>query len=189
MDDECLVSAAKAGNRSAFTELYERHSRKVLPRIYRITKNREDAEDAFQDAVLRAFVHLKSFEGRSNFTSWLTRIAINSALMILRKRRGGEVSFEQISDDSEKNSRTWEPRDLAETAEAGYVRRETEELLRKAIQRLPCIFREAVELHLDREYSTNEIAQELGISPSATKTRLMRARKTMRRRLSRTRLA
>ncbi|MBV8437590.1 MAG: RNA polymerase sigma factor, partial [Silvibacterium sp.] len=67
-DDDLLVSAARAGDRSAFVELYERHSRKVLPRIYRITKNREDAEDAFQDAVLRAFVHMKSFEGRSNFT-------------------------------------------------------------------------------------------------------------------------
>ena len=65
-DDALLVSAAKAGDRSAFVELYERHSRKVLPTIYRITKNREDAEDAFQDAVLRAFVHIKSFEGRAN---------------------------------------------------------------------------------------------------------------------------
>src|ERR1700757_4578704 len=101
MDDELLVSAASAGDSSAFVELYERHSRKVLPRIYRITKNREDAEDAFQDAVLRAFAHMKGFEGRSNFTSWLTRIAINSALMVLRKRRGGaEISIEQMSDDS-----------------------------------------------------------------------------------------
>jgi RNA polymerase sigma-70 factor (ECF subfamily) len=183
MDDTRLVSAARAGDRSAFTELYERHSRKVLPRIYRITKNREDAEDAFQEAVLRAFVHLKSFEGRSNFTSWLTRIAINSALMVLRKRRGGEVSFEQICDDSGKNSRAWEPRDLAETPEANFARRESEELLRKAIRRLPSIFGEAMELQLAREYSTSQIAQELGISLSAAKSRLMRARKTVRRRL------
>ncbi len=186
MDDMRLVSAASAGDHSAFTELYERHSRKVLSSIYRITKNQEDAEDAFQDAILRAFVHLKSFEGRSNFTSWLTRIAINSALMVLRKRRGGEVSFEQICDDSEKNSRAWEPRDQAETPERRYARRESEELLRGAIQRLPCIFREAVELQFAREYSTSQIAQELGISLSAAKSRLMRARKTMRRRLSAT---
>jgi RNA polymerase sigma-70 factor (ECF subfamily) len=183
INDTRLLSAARAGHRSAFTELYERYSRKVLPRIYRITKNREDAEDAFQDAVLRAFVHLKGFEGRSNFTSWLTRIAINSALMVLRKRRGGEVSFEQICDDSEKNSRAWEPRDLAETPEARYARRQSEELLRKAIQRLPCTFREAVELRL-AEYSTSQVAEELGISVPAAKARLMRARRTMRRRLS-----
>jgi RNA polymerase sigma-70 factor, ECF subfamily len=185
-DDDLLVSAAKAGDRKAFVELYERHSKKVLPRIYRITKNQEDAEDAFQEAVLRAFVHLKSFEGRSNFTSWLTRIAINSALMVLRKRRGGEVSFEQICDDPEKNARAWEPRDLAETPETRCSRRESEQLLRKVIQQLPCIFREAVELQLAREYSTGQIAQELGISLSAAKSRLMRARKTMRRRLSAT---
>src|ERR1700757_750551 len=98
-DDDLLVSAARAGDRSAFVELYERHSRKVLPKIYRITKNHEDAEDAFQDAVMRAFVHIKNFEGRSHFTSWLTRIATNSALMVLRKRREGtEISIEQMCD-------------------------------------------------------------------------------------------
>ena len=183
MDDEFLVSAARSGDRNAFVELYERHSRKVLPRIYRITKNREDAEDAFQDAVLRAFVHLKSFEGRSNFSSWLTRIATNSALMVLRKRRAAEISFEQICHDPE-NSRAWEPRDQAETPEAGYARRESERLLQTTIQRLPCVFREAVELQHSRGFSTSQVAEELGISLSAAKSRLMRARRVVRRRLS-----
>jgi RNA polymerase sigma-70 factor, ECF subfamily len=133
---------------------------------------------------LRAFVHVKSFEGRSTFASWLTRIATNSALMVLRKRRSGaEISIEQMSDDSE-NSRGWEPPDYAETPEANYARRESEELLRKTIQRLPCIFRDVVELQHAQEYSTSQLAEELGISPSAAKSRLMRARKTMRRHLS-----
>lgn len=184
MNDDLLVSAARSGDARAFVELYERHSRKVMPRIYRITKNREDAEDAFQDAVMRAFVHVKSFEGRSNFTSWLTRIATNSALMVLRKRRGGtEVSIDQMCDDAE-NSRHWEPCDQAETPEAGYARRETEQLLRNTIDRLPPIFREAVELQHAREYSTGEVAEELGISLSAAKSRLMRARRVVRRRLT-----
>lgn len=186
MDDTRLVSAARAGDRSAFTELYERHSRKVLPRIYRIVKNREDAEDVLQDAVLSAFVHLKSFEGRSNFTSWLTRIAINSALMVLRKRRGAEISIEQLRDDS-KNPRTWEPQGHSETPEACYARRESEELLRNAIQRLPFIFRDSLELQHAREYSSSQVAEELGVSVSAAKSRLMRARRTLRRRLSGTR--
>ena len=186
-DDDLLVSAARAGDRNAFVELYERHSRKVLPRIYRITKNREDAEDAFQDAVLKAFVHMKGFEGRSNFTSWLTRIAINSALMVLRKRRGAaEVSIEQMRDDSE-NLRAWEPPDHSETPEAHCARRESEELLRNAIQRLPCVFRDAVELRHSQEYSCSQIAEELGISSSAAKSRLMRARRTLGRHLSGTR--
>ncbi|HTD55893.1 MAG TPA: sigma-70 family RNA polymerase sigma factor [Silvibacterium sp.] len=187
MDDELLVSAARAGDRSAFVELYERHSRKVLPSIYRITKNREDAEDAFQDAVMRAFVHVKGFEGRSSFTSWLTRIATNSALMVLRKKRGAaEISIDQMCDDTE-TLRAWEPRDQAETPEAGYARRETEQLLRNAVRRLPPAFRDALELQHAREYSTGQVAAELGISLSAAKSRLMRARKVLRRRLSGTR--
>jgi RNA polymerase sigma-70 factor, ECF subfamily len=186
-DEELLVTAARAGDHNAFVELYERHSRKVLPRIYRITKNREDAEDAFQDAVMRAFAHMKAFEGRSTFTSWLTRIATNSALMVLRKKRGGaEISMEEMCDDSEK-PRAWEPPDLAETPEARYARQESEDLLRSAIQRLPCIFRDAIELQQAREYSSGQVAEDLGISLSAAKSRLMRARRTLRRRLSGTR--
>ena len=184
VNDDLLVSAARCVDASAFVELYERHSRKVLPRLYRITKNREDAEDALQDAAMRAFLHVKDFEGRANFSSWLTRIATNSALMVLRKRRTAEISIEHIYDDSE-NSRGWEPRDLAETPEASYRRRESERLMRNAIQRLPCIFREAVELQHSREYSTEQVAAELGISLSAAKSRLMRARKAVKHRLSR----
>jgi RNA polymerase sigma-70 factor (ECF subfamily) len=185
-DDDLLVSAAKAGDHTAFVALYERHSRKVLSRIYRITKNLEDAEDAFQDAVLRAFAHLKGFEGRSNFSSWLTRIAINSALMVLRKRRGrAEISIEQTCDSD--SPRAWEPPDHSETPEACYARRENEELLRNAVQRLPCIFRDVVELQHSRKYSSRQVAEELGISVSAAKSRLMRARRTMRQRLSGTR--
>lgn len=67
VDDETLGTAARAGDRRAFAELCERHSRKILPRIYRILKSREDAEDAFQDTILRAFIHIKTFEGRSSF--------------------------------------------------------------------------------------------------------------------------
>lgn len=185
MNDEVLVSAARSGDSSAFVALYERHSRKVLPRLYRITKNREDAEDALQDAALKAFVHLKSFEGRSNFASWLTRIAINSALLVLRKRRE-TASIEQLSEPSE-NHRAWEPQDNAESPEALSARRQSEELLRNAIQRLPSIFRDAVELQHAQDCSTGRVASELGISESAAKSRLMRARIFLRRRLSRAR--
>ena len=183
MNDEVLVSAARSGDSGAFVELYERHSRKVLPRIYRITKNREDAEDALQDAVLRAFVHVKSFEGRSTFASWLTRIATNSALMVLRKRRAGtEISIEQLSEPSEDHQ-PWEPQDYSESPEAYSARRQREELLRNAIQRLPSIFRDAVELQGAEECSTGLIAERLGISESAAKSRLLRARKALQRRL------
>jgi len=189
VDDGVLVSAAKAGDTNAFVELYKRHARRVLPKIYLITKNREDAEDAFQDTIMRAFAHLNCFEGRSSFRSWLTRIAINSALMILKKRRGAaEVSLEEVHDDSE-NLSFWEPLDQAETPEACCMRREREQILSNVIGRLPLTFREPIELRYLRGYSVAQVAEELGISRSAAKTRLMRARKNARRRLPKTRLS
>ena len=85
--EEQLIAAAKTGKRAPFGELCERHAKKVFRVAHRITRNREDAEDAVQDCLLSAFVHLKGFDGRSRFATWLTRIAINAALMKLRKNR------------------------------------------------------------------------------------------------------
>src|SRR5271157_6635749 len=87
MGDEMLVTAAQGGQDWAFVELCARYSKRVFNTIYGVTKNREDAEDAHQDSMMRAFLHLKQFDGRSSFATWFTRIGINSALMILRKRR------------------------------------------------------------------------------------------------------
>src|SRR5580658_5431217 len=94
-----LVTAARAGSSAAFEELQSRYSRRLYRRIQSITRNHEDAEDALQETFLRAYLALDSFEGRSQFASWLTRIAINSALMVLRRRRRrAEVSFEPPSE-------------------------------------------------------------------------------------------
>src|ERR1700688_134666 len=91
-----LIAAAKSGRRAPFGELCERHVKKVFRVIHRIMRNREDAEDAMQDCLLNAFVHLKDFDGRSRFATWLTRIAINAALMKRRKNRGvQEVPMEK----------------------------------------------------------------------------------------------
>jgi RNA polymerase sigma factor (sigma-70 family) len=87
MGDDMLVAAAQDGQEWAFVELCTRNSKRVFNTIYGVTKNREDAEDALQDSMMRAFLHLKQFDGRSSFATWFTRIGINSALMILRKRR------------------------------------------------------------------------------------------------------
>src|SRR5580692_9518906 len=86
--EEHLIAAAKTGRRAPFGELYERHLKRVSCVTRRIIRNREDAEDAAQECFLNAFVHLKDFDGRSQFATWLTRIAINVALMKLRKKRG-----------------------------------------------------------------------------------------------------
>ena len=178
--DAVLVSTAKSGDANAFVELSKRHSNRLLQTTYRITRNRQDAEDAVQDSLLKAFTHLNDFQEKSSFSTWLTRIAINSALMILRKKRVCvEISIDG-GDDSGETYERWEPRSLTEDPENRFARSEREELLRDAILRLPPVIREAVELRQARDYSTREIAQALGISVAAVKSRLSRARLTLR---------
>jgi RNA polymerase sigma-70 factor (ECF subfamily) len=178
--DAELVSTAKAGDANAFVELSKRHSNRLLLTTYRITRNWQDAEDALQDSLLKAFSHLNGFQEKSSFATWLTRIAINSALMILRKKRVCvEISIDG-SDDSGDTSGRWEPTSLTEDPESRLARKEREELLRDAILRLPRLCREVLELRRAREYSTREIAQALGISVPAVKSRLSRAKLTLR---------
>lgn len=183
MSDALLVSTAKSGSGDAFVELSKRHYKRVFYETYRITRNREDAEDALQDSLLRAFSHLNNFQERSSFSTWLTRIAINSALMILRKRRNCfELSLDGIGDPGD-NFERWETESHAEDPESGYLRREREALLKDAIVRLSPRCREVVELWQASEYSAREIAQVLGISVPAVKSRLSRARLTLRAKL------
>jgi RNA polymerase sigma-70 factor, ECF subfamily len=180
MSEAALVSIAKLGDSDAFVELSKLHSDKILRTIYRVTRNWHDAEDALQDAMLRAFSHLKDFQEKSSFCTWLTRIAINSALMILRKKRGCyEISFGGI-DDSGDNYERWELRSPAESPESRLTRKEREELLRDEVLRLPQVLREVVELQQAKGYSVREIAQALRISVPAVKSRLARARLTLR---------
>jgi RNA polymerase sigma-70 factor, ECF subfamily len=180
MSEAALVSMAKLGDSEAFVELSKLHSNRLLRTIYHITRNWHDAEDALQDATLRAFSHLEDFQGKSSFCTWLTRIAINSALTILRKkRRCYEIPFEGI-DDSADNYESWEVKSPAENPESRLARKEREELLRDAILGLPQVLREIVELRQARGYSTRKTAQALGISVPAVKARLWRARLTLR---------
>jgi RNA polymerase sigma-70 factor (ECF subfamily) len=180
ISDNLLVSAAKLGDANAFVELSNRHAKKILGRIYRITRNWEDAEDVLQDSFLKALIHLKKFEGRSSFSSWLTRIAMNSAFMLLRKKRTHlEVPIDGMNDDSEI-WHAWVPRDLAENPENCYARREREELLRGAILELRPSLRNAIDLQQTGECSAKAIAQALGISVGAAKARVSRARLALR---------
>ena len=180
MSEATLVSMAKLGDSDAFVELSRLHFNRLLRTIYRITGNWHDAEDALQDAMLRALSHLKDFQEKSSFSTWVTRIAINSALMVLRKRRRCcEITFEGI-DDSGADYVRWEVKSPAENPESRFARKEREEFLRDAILRLPQVVREVVELREVRGYSVREIAQALGISVPAVKSRLSRARLTLR---------
>ncbi len=175
-----LVSMAKLGDRDAFVELSKPYCDRILRTIFHITRNWHDAEDALQDAMLRAFSHLKDFEGKSSFSTWVTRIAINSALMMLRKKRVcQEIPFEGI-DGSGGNYESREPKSPAADPETQLARKQREELLNDAILRLPQLLREVVELRQSRGYSTKEIAQALHISVPAVKSRLSRARVALR---------
>jgi RNA polymerase sigma-70 factor (ECF subfamily) len=180
MREEVLLSAAKSGDAVAFVELSKRHSKMVLRRAYRIVKNWEDAEDVLQESLMRAFLHLKDFEERSSFSSWLTRIAINFALMSLRKKRGHiEISMEVINDDHGIRY-SWEPKDPAESPEGHCSRREREDLLEAAIRRLPPTLRQVVQMKLIDGRSGEEVSQTLGISVPAAKSRLARAKTALR---------
>jgi RNA polymerase sigma-70 factor (ECF subfamily) len=171
-----LVSAAQSGSSTAFAELREICSPRIYRKLLAITKNREDAEDALQDAFLRVYKAFHTFEGRSSFQSWLTRIAINSALMILRKRRAHpEVSFDRPN-GTEGDVSTLEFEDAGPSPEHICVHRQSCARVLRSIGRLrPCL-RQVVEMQMTQRYSVKEIAQELEISEAAVKSRLYRAR-------------
>ena len=129
---------------------------------------------------MKAFIHLKDFEERSSFSSWLTRIAINTALMLLRKKRFHiEISTGSIDDDFGIR-RLLGTQDLAESPENRCARREQEELLKGAIRGLPPILRDVVQMSHGEGRSIEEIAQSLCISVPAAKSRLARARTALR---------
>jgi RNA polymerase sigma-70 factor, ECF subfamily len=180
MSEGRLLSIAKSGDPAAFVELSKRHSKKILHRVYRIVKNWQDAEDVLQESLMRAFLHLKEFEERSSFSSWFTRIAINYALMSLRKKRGYiETSIDATNDDCGFQYH-WEPTDPAEDPEGHFSRREREELLGGAIQQLPLKLRQVVQMKFIEGRSGEEVSQTLGISLAAAKSRLARAKTVLR---------
>jgi RNA polymerase sigma-70 factor (ECF subfamily) len=175
-----LVFQAKRGHQGAFGELCERYSQKILRTALRITRNREDAEDALQDSFLSAFVHIRKFDGRSSFYTWLTRIAINSALMKLRKNRAcREISMDEPLDGGEERAH-YEPADASPDPEARCAQRERATMVSGAVRRLRPAIREAVEMRHLQEFSIKETAQALGISVEATKGRLFHARAALR---------
>ena len=180
LDEKRLVAAAKYGQSVAFDVLCERYAPRIMRALYRITKNREDAEDALQDSFLSAFVHISEFDGRSAFSTWLTRIAINSALMILRKKRTShEVSLDGCGDADEKSA-SWEMPDHAPNPEKRYAQSERENILRGAISTLRPTIRKVIELQQLQERSMKETAQIIGISVPAAKARLFHAKVALR---------
>jgi RNA polymerase sigma-70 factor (ECF subfamily) len=171
-----LIAAAKSGRRAPFGELCERHMEQVSRVARRILRNREDAEDAAQECFLNAFVHLKDFDGRSQFATWLTRIAINSALMKLRENRGArEVPIDEPNPSSEPVAQR-EFRYDAPGPEESCSLGERKRIVTSAISGLRPRARNVVELIYLQEHSIRESAQILGISTGAVKSRMFHAK-------------
>ncbi len=180
--ERILLDEARCGDIQAFESLIHLHRQFMYRSALRVTEHHEDAEEALQEAMLSAYRNLKQFQGDAQFRTWLTRIAINHALMIRRKRKSGRVvplSFE--TDDGEL---IFDPADIGPNPEQSCYRREMSRRLQMAIERLSPTLRSAFVLRHVDELTPAQAAKALGVSIPAFKSRLMRARQTLRRRLT-----
>jgi RNA polymerase sigma-70 factor (ECF subfamily) len=180
-----LVQAAKGGDVSAFEELVKRYDRNVFRIAQHITQNREDAEDVVQDAFLKAYQNLGQFQGQSKFYTWLVRIAVNEALMRLRRRRPERMVSLDEDVKTQDDSVPREVADWSPNPEQQYSQAELKEILTRTIQGLPPSFRTVFVLRDVEGLSTEEAAEALDLSIPAVKSRLLRARLQLRERLSR----
>jgi RNA polymerase sigma-70 factor (ECF subfamily) len=183
-DEGLLVAAAKGGDISAFETLVGRYERKIFRLAQNITQNREDAEDVMQESFLKSYQHLAEFQGNSRFYTWLVRIAVNQALMKLRKRRPNQVSLDEEIDTGE-DTMPREVEDWGPSPEDRYEQSELGRILSTTIAELDPPFRIVFQLRDIEELSTEETAEALGLSIPAVKSRLLRARLKLRQKLNR----
>jgi len=178
--DVALVAAAKNGDRKAFEILVERHEQRIFFVAQRMTRNREDAEDVVQQSFQKAFTHMDRFENRSSFATWLTQVAINEALMLLRKRRGlREVLIDDVN-GNEEAATSLELPDSSPDPEVSYAQKEWVGMLSLAMDELTPGIRKAIQLRELDERSSEDTARIMGISVSALKGRMFHGRKRLR---------
>jgi RNA polymerase sigma-70 factor (ECF subfamily) len=178
--DDDLIQAAQSGDHEAFAELCRRHGRIAKQRILAIVRNQEDAEDAMQETLLRAYVNLKSFRQACKFSTWITAIGTNAALAVIRKRKSRrESDIEPYSDP------VWDMADQAPDPERRIAKTQIILLLRGELHDLPQKMREAVSSYYGHDYSLQEAADTLGISIAAVKSRLSRGRRSLKSSLER----
>jgi RNA polymerase sigma-70 factor (ECF subfamily) len=183
-DETSLVAQARLGDMGAFTELAERYQRNIFRLAQNITQNREDAEDVLQETFLKAYQHLPEFEGHSKFYTWIVRIAVNEALMKLRKRKWDKTVWldEPVSvgeDSVAREIAVWE-----DNPEQRYSQEELRDILDKAVNGLAAPYRTVFALRDMEGLSTEETAQALELSVPAVKSRLLRARLQLRDKLT-----
>lgn len=183
-DEYLLVAQAKFGHSAAFGQLYERYRLRLYRSAFRILRNRQDAEDAVQRSFLRAFTTLTGFREESTFSSWMTRIVINEALMLLRRRRMPSSIF-QVQNDDVNETLELDAADERPTPEQAFAQTELRDLVTRAIFRLGEGLRSVVLLRELQGLSSAETARRLGLTVSAVKARTFRARRHLLRHLTR----
>lgn len=184
-EENVLVARARRQDADAFTVLVNQHYRRIYRLAKRIMQNDHDAEDVLQETFLKAYEHLASFQGNSKFSTWITRIATNEALMKLRKRRNHPaVSLDEpldpVKDMVKREVAVWD-----RNPEQQFSHAEIQRILEQALQSLRPNYRTVFLLCDIEEASLEETAETLGISIAAAKSRLFRARMALRERLTR----
>jgi RNA polymerase sigma-70 factor (ECF subfamily) len=185
VEESAVLAQARAGDSAAFSELVRRYEGKIFRLAQHITGNREDAEDVLQETFLKAYEHLDQFQGNSKFYTWIVRIAVNQALMKLRKRKSDKiVSMDETLDTGEdtvaREIATWDP-----NPEERYSQEEIQHILGEAIESLAPPYRAVFVLRDVDELSTEETAEALDLTIPAVKSRLLRARLQLRDKLTR----
>ncbi len=182
-EEDAFLAAAKRGDPAAFEILCKQSANTVFHIARRMMRSNEDAEDVVQESFQLAFIHLKSFKGDSRFSTWLSRIAINAALMKLRKMRHlREVSLDAPAETEESSPRI-DVEDQGLNPAQLYAQKERQRILSEAMNELTPGMRKAIELRELDERSTEETAQIMGISVGAVKARVFHGRRKLRERL------
>jgi RNA polymerase sigma-70 factor (ECF subfamily) len=177
--DELSLLARRFEKAAPFEEIYERFHSRIHNLAFRITRNRQDAEDVVQECFMRTFQHLDTFAGRSKLSTWISRIAINAALMKIRKRRRYESSLDDILDRSGAGGSAEIAQDHLAPDQL-LLQRELKQVLAEGLARLSPGLSGVVDLYYFRELSARECAQILGISLANAKARILRARLKLR---------
>jgi RNA polymerase sigma-70 factor (ECF subfamily) len=180
--ERTLVVAAKNGDEQAFETLFKRYQRKTLAVVLRYTRVVEDAEDIVQQSFYKAFVHLCQFQGESSFSTWLTRIAINEALMFLRRIAAVREVLIDDTRDAESADSLGIPDSNADP-ETRCSQREEARILSQAVRNLRPALRTTIVLRELRELSTSETARRMGLSVGTVKGRIFRGKRQLRQKL------
>jgi RNA polymerase sigma-70 factor (ECF subfamily) len=183
-NDVRLVKAARKGNQDAFASLVRKHRQPAYLLALKFIRNPEDAHEVVQESLLKAYLHLDQYQGDARFSTWLGRITLNEALMRIRRRPAREeISLDETPSPSASASPSSALRDTQEDPERAFRRSEYHQIIRGAVAKLAPGYRQVVVLRHLEECSTRETAEILGLTVTAVKTRLRRARVELHRRL------